>query len=838
MSTIHDEVKELLAKAKCSWDFKSISAELEAAAEKIQKDGTLLDLDKRRFNAAITAASRTIIERKKSPAHLKEALLSFGNGDGTLAEQQASQLATWFFGVAYSGVAITPEIERLIRPILAKTQSNQGQNKADYTKSFERYRRASDWGTDLVLSENNIRGLMVALRVVLLPAGFAEEMKPKCEQALNNLQTRKALSPVELVNDSLGKCKRLIEATWVKYSRGERCYLEQQDTFVLNICLTGLLDKVSQTEEIADAAQEITEQINLLRSHFQQVRFLSSTTLLARIKQEIQSLEQKLATTINFDALKAEAEDLQSYIRESKHGVKGVNFLDKYHVPEALAAANDLWEKISQKEHNPNEFNNELARFEGEILELERQSAFLTANPLKRHNARVKKDAPLSRWVTACFHSPADRNKAWGRIDEIHARLRKLWTRMEGQQEQRAADFQEQCVQFEAQIRASVNLRQTLSEIWELERCVDDFTKEKQLELRRVIKGLFKTFRERAADTAALQQLLQGVLNDVDRAHRRIFATTDFDILNTRAMSAKEWTLLRDFPAAEFDRMAIQVRRCFAEIRRLRFRQEKMMAERQARASEFAEELQQEINEAASANPASPDTWQTFGDLDRRLRESWHWLPEEQRRALKTKIDAGFQKIKAARAAFAAESAKVFAECNDVLSDILFALEEEATRDAAVEAIERIKPIRLQLRTESRLLWNQRQELNGILNAISSSINEVFEKASTQAVQEYNRLKADMEEMEKKIKSAAKWQSANALIDAHKALSAQIRDADLSIFARKECRGEMDRLWDDISERLQAFRHTRTQTEDLDSLLGRLERQGYLLTVDSVPSIG
>ena len=24
----------------------------------------------------------------------------------------------------------------------------------------------------------------------------------------------------------------------------------------------------------------------------------------------------------------------------------------------------------------------------------------------------------------------------------------------------------------------------------------------------------------------------------------------------------------------------------------------------------------------------------------------------------------------------------------------------------------------------------------------------------------------------------------------------------------------MDRLWDDISERLQAFRHTRTQTED------------------------
>jgi hypothetical protein len=117
---------------------------------------------------------------------LKEALLAFGNGSGTLTEQQASQLATWFFSIAYSGIAITPEIERLIRPILAKTQSNQGQNKADYIKSFERYRRASDWGTDLVLSENNIRGLMVALRVVLLPTGFAEELKPKCGIRLTN----------------------------------------------------------------------------------------------------------------------------------------------------------------------------------------------------------------------------------------------------------------------------------------------------------------------------------------------------------------------------------------------------------------------------------------------------------------------------------------------------------------------------------------------------------------------------------------------------------------------------------------------------------------------------
>ena len=109
----------------------------------------------------------------------------------------------------------------------------------------------------------------------------------------------------------LVKCRKLIEPAWQKF-QSENAYVSQSDSTALHTCLFGLLNAVSATEELADAAQEMTEQINLLRSHFEEIRFPSSTTLLARAKKEIQNLEQELATTIDFDWLKQEVTALQS----------------------------------------------------------------------------------------------------------------------------------------------------------------------------------------------------------------------------------------------------------------------------------------------------------------------------------------------------------------------------------------------------------------------------------------------------------------------------------------------------------------------------------------------
>ena len=114
-------------------------------------------------------------------------------------------------------------------------------------------------------------------------------------------------------------------------------------------------------------------------------------------------------------------------------------------------------------------------------------------------------------------------------------------------------------------------------------------------------------------------------------------------------------------------------------------------------------------------------------------------------------MDAAFQKVRVARAAFAAESMKVFAKYNEILSDTLFTLEEEGSREAAFEANRRIRPVMAELQAETRLLKRQREELYVLTRQICSSIDEVFEQANKQSAQEFNRIRADIERLDTRI---------------------------------------------------------------------------------------
>lgn len=476
MSATRETILALVQESKATWDFEAVAAELNDAVEAVQRDGTLAEPSKRPLVNIANVALKALEERLRSPQHLQQALAGVELRIAELPDEQADQLAIWFFKIAYSGNRVTLEIERLIRPVLARTKKNgnPGENERRYRGDLEHYRRLAEWGTNLVLSENNLNGLIVAVRVAPLKRGVGDEIRAKCEQALAALQTRKQMSAAELAKDSLAKCRKLIEPAWQRF-RSEQTYVNQPDSKALHTCLFGLLNAVSATEELANVAQEMTEEINLLRSHFEQIRFPSSTTLLARAKKEIQNLEQELATTIDFDGLKGDVAALQKRLEQAKRGVKGVNWMHKDHADEALRETSELYQEILNKEHSPAEFESAMRLFEADIAKLDSPQTPLTPNQIKRLQARVAKDAPLVRWVTACFEAPAERNLAWGRIDDVKARLKGLWTRMESQQEQRAAEFQEQCLQFEGQIRASVELSGIRSELRELERSVTEF---------------------------------------------------------------------------------------------------------------------------------------------------------------------------------------------------------------------------------------------------------------------------------------------------------------------------------------------------------------------------
>jgi len=843
MSTPRDTVLALVEKSKMTWDFDVVSAELSNAVEAVQLDGTLAEMSKRPLINIANVALKALEERRRSPQHLQHALAGLEGGSTSLSDEQADQLAAWFFRIAYSGSHVTPEIERLVRPILARTTKNQNpvENERRFRISLENYRRLAEWGTDLGLSENNLNGMIIAVRVSPLRPAIADEFRARCEQALSALQKRKRLSTAELAKESLAECRALIAPTWQRFSRGENCFLEQQDTKALHTCLFGLLNSVLATEELADSAQEMTEEINLLRSQFEQIRYPSSTTLLARFEKEIQNLEHEVAATFDFGALKLDVAALQRRIQQSgrvKRGTPG--WMHQEHMERALAETSELYEKILQKERDHSQLEAEIRMFETDISKLESPEIPLTAIQIKRLQARAAKDAPLVRWISACFESQADRNRAWSRIEGIKSRLKELWIRMESQQEQRVVEFQEQCLRFDAEIRTSIQLRQTLSELRELERAITEFTAQKQPELRKLIDGLVKTFRLRAADAVALRRLTERILDDINDAHRRIFSPIDFDGLNARVVSAKQWLDLGLFSDVDRQQLPKDIAGCFGEIRRLRFRQEKVRAERQAKADALANELHAEIAQVsaeASANPGSQESWRALVEMDGQLTEDWRFLTDSHRQALRREIDAGFEKIRAARVAFAAEAAKVFAQYNEILADALFTLEEDASKEAAFEAIERIKPVRRALKDEKRLLKRQRDELITLLRQISASIDEVFDQVNAQATQEYNRIRADIDRLDDEIKKASDWQTADALFEKCKQLSGQIQSTDLSIAARKECRAEIERLFEDVKERRQAFRFTRAQTEDVDSMLTRLERLGHLMFVRNVPRI-
>lgn len=846
MSTARDTIVGLMEEAQTSWDFSSVSIRLKDVIESLYRDGTLSEPSKKPLVNAASVALKTLEERLRSPEHFQQALSTVQHRIAELPNEQLDQLATWFFRIAYAGRSLTPEMELWIRPVLARTSANSdvAKNERKFRNDFEIYKRLAEWGTDLRLSENNLNGLVSATRVVPMGARIAEELRLQCEQALIALRSRQQLSVSRLVEDSITKCREIIAPVWERASRGETCFVEQQDSRALHSCLYGLLNTVSKTEALADTAHEMTEAINLLRERFEQVRYPSSSALLARARKRIQNIEQRLATSIDFEGLRTELGMLRQQIERSTSGMPGVNWMHKDDANKAMSDARALSDRIRQREHDPEECGNELRLFEADIAVLETPGVLLAANQLRRFQRRVAPPSPLVKWIDICFASETEKTRALARLDGIRSRLQVLWTRMESQQEARANAFREQCAQLASQVRTSVRLQDTLNEIRELRRCIIEFVPAKQPEMGRLVDALSQAFKDRAADTPALQSLLQSVLDDVRRSHARILAAVDFDELDARTEAARQWLNYSPMAEADRNRVVSQIRRCFSEIRTLRFRQERAKAERESRASEHASELLEEITEAvaeAAQNPASPESWRALVNLDNRLRENWHILAEVQRLALKQAVDSGFTTIRSARIAFATEATRVFAQYNETLTDTLLALEEEGTKagakEAAFEAIERIKPIRTALRGEVRLLRAQRDDLYAVLTQISAAIDEVFEAADVKAMQEFGRLRADIERLEEQIKDAVNWETAAALTDAHKRLSANIRDSRLPMAARQECRAEMDRLFDEIKDRMQAFRFTRSRTEDLDAMLSRLERQGHLMFVPDVPRL-
>jgi len=834
-------IKALRAECEICLDFDRVHHELDALQIEIATTEDLDPLKKVRFGNFIETMKSVLAERQKSAAHLIPALAKANQQLTTLSDEDGTGLIAWFFKVINAGSELTPEMEGFVRPLMVRFQHDAGKNKQRISKDFSKYSLLAEIGPNPERSERNLRTLRVALRLSITPPGFYEEMIPRCDAAINIALKRQALSQQELLKESFDRCKTEVDTKWQERERGKEAFLDQGISNAIHISLYGIADAIAQTEDAVINGAAFANELNDVLGQFAAVRFPSSTTILMRFKDEINEARQELECGNDFHRLREWLADIRNRIKAAQRGRWGIDRMHPNHVTAALAEANETFDSIAAKEVNPSALDAELRFLEDQVRGAEAQHEPVSAGLIKRLGQRVKRDSPLVNWViTFSRRRPEEAAQFEVRLGEIRDSLGRLWKRMEAEEEKRVAIFMRDCDELQERIAATLDLREILREVLQFKQAVDDFSGPQKRALYARTEILFSAFENRACDTDALTTAIQSLHAKIDTCHRRIYSPIDFDDLNDDAVNIARWVNLKVFPS-RFKRDFLRgVDDLFNELRKLKFRQERMHREREAKADQLATEFEEEIEEgvvAALASPGKPEFWQSLVDLDHRLKHNWKFLGDEKGKVLMDRLSTGFEKIRSARTQFAIEAARVFNEYNEALSDTLFTLEQEGTKDAARAAIDRIKPLRATLRAETRLLGHHRYELITLLNNVSSAIDEVFEETKKAASQEFSRIKLEIERLRQIVAGVRDWNSANALIAAHKALSAKIRETDLGIAARRDLRSEMEDVWESISERLDALRNSRSRDERADDAVKRLERQGYLMIVTEIPTI-
>ncbi|HIE01823.1 MAG TPA: hypothetical protein EYP59_16315 [Thiotrichaceae bacterium] len=409
-------------------------------------------------------------------------------------------------------------------------------------------------------------------------------------------------------------------------------------------------------------------------------------------------------------------------------------------------------------------------------------------------------------------------------------------------EKQRITDFEEECQTLIQSITNTADFKGLQTEVTELERSIDDFSKHAHKQLISPIQQVKLTLHNRINDENALTAYINDINSQIDSYHRRIYSFIDFNELRQQAKLVKFWITNNSnnrFKPKNKGQFHQNVKAMYSEIGKLEWRQKKLRAERSTQAySTLLNEVKNGVNEAI-AHPAKPDNWERLLDLKQQIKKAY--LEPNQKTELHSLLENGFKKVKQQRADFAAKASLIYASYNDELSNILAKLETEATREVAYEGIALVKPIRASLRGERGLLKVHQAELYALLENISSTINELFEQAKQTVSREYHQIRADIERLDEEIKKVKSTSLLDAVIQSHKRLQKSLNETQLPIALRKELRAEMDRLWSSeqgISERMRTLKATRFVGQQLEETIRRLEQEGHLLFVNEVPKIG
>lgn len=453
----------------------------------------------------------------------------------------------------------------------------------------------------------------------------------------------------------------------------------------------------------------------------------------------------------------------------------------------------------------------------------------------------VQADQTVATGVTVLH---ATLSKLRGQIDALDAGIVRAEASIEAKYVAYVENISAQLERFSVSIANVEDLHEASDELREINHQLRDtelgLTHAHLARLQPAARAAHQALRTRIADSHEIDTQFTVIEGQMREARRRAGRFNEFDALD-RAAKSLGWRV-GNSPTEIRNVFQSRIRSLYAGIRSLQARHDQIVREREASQAAAHEHLQEIINEAAVAaeqNPGSPIAWEELVDAQRQLKDT-SILQAAQRQQLQALLDAAFQKVKAMRLAFAQRATIVFCSYTDAVQNIQEDLETSdppPTRAEAFDAIERIKPIRMQLRSEKELLRVHRNEINETLRAISNSIDEILDKASEEMERQRVLMQRRIEVLAAAIDNAGDAAAISSCLRSHRDLSSEILAATLPAEGRRACRSRMALLFDQLTDKREATGRNRFNASNIEATLSRLETQGYFQWMKGAPRI-
>lgn len=824
------EFRELCQQASSTLDFDEVSEKVRLAMSEIEGATDLAPFIRERLVGQGQLALTLMEQRRTDPTQLLGTLNSYLSRSEINANEFTA-LETWFIKVAYRPDAVvTDELISKVRILWLKDPTfNLPAKIEDAKKRLKAHESFARTSVDLNTTIGSLKGLERILESYPVGSVGTEALFERLSKAKETALQRRGTKLEQLLEDAFTSYQTIVDS-----SNGK--LLDQQASKELQLNIFGARRVLEKGELEENERQKFSEKLDGIEERFDKIRYLSSTTIFKReYEPYLNRLKDEIDHTVNFADMVDELNSIQSRSRSGR--ISGVDRLEKHHQEQVRSLVDEVKQELRKRYENREALLREIRLAAEQVSQLDRRPVLTRRSVIQ-----------TQKYLKTCMTWARDLGdrEALQELDTLTEACSTLWDSIESRYNAYVESFAASLADFSRQIDSHDNFRSAYEELEELRQSIDDSESGLHHTDRQRLLAQFsvvrREFNARLDNVSEIHRDFEVLDDKLGRAARNLKRYSNFDDLEAEARNIGFRVGKGQFSASQKQELISQVRRFYARLEGLKKKREQHLAERAANQTAVFNELSETIGECqrvARERPGDQSSWEILVDADHQLRDE-RILDKDQHETLRQDLEVAFASIKEERARFAREASLVYGQYLDAIQNILQPLERSSprpSREDAFEAIEAVKPLRARLRDEERLLRGHRQELFSNLRVISDAISEILDRASEDMQRNLVHMRRRIDALRQDIQAVQQSSQIQQAINSHKALYADLRTQELSVDGRREFRGALEELWDEITEKKQEFGRSRFDPGRIDDTLSRLENQGHFLWMRSIPRI-